>query len=100
MVNYPFQVLELQVGNSNVSYHSFFTQLNQSRQSLINYLIQIGKFNIVYIYQIDKIYIQTFHALIHTFCRTFCRVIPQIYSIFSITSHFGRKVITVTRKIF
>ena len=98
-VYHPFQVFELQVSDSDMSYHSFLTQFDQSRQCLINHLIQVGKLNIMHIDQIDEVNIQTFHTFIYTLRRTLCRVVPCIDSVFAIASDFRRKIITVARNI-
>ena len=53
----------------------------------------------MYIYQIDKVDVQTLHTLIHTLYCAFCRIIPGIDPIFSITSHFSREIVSVARNI-
>ena len=64
----PFQVLELQVGNANVANHALLTQLNQRGKCLIYNLLQTArqsrlKLNIVHVDNIDIINIEPFHTL-------------------------------------
>ena len=99
MFNYPLQVLQLKVSNTHMTNHAFLLECNKRWQCLIYNLIKIGKLYIVNVYYINKIDVQSFHALINTAGNTHCRVVPSVLTILTITSYLGRQIVLITRNL-
>ena len=101
MLDDPLQVLRLQVGDAHMAYHTFPFQFNQSGQGLVADLLQTTlhaslEFNVVDVDQVDIVYVQALHALIHTLCGPFGAVVPGVHTVLPVASHFRGEVIFVT----
>ena len=104
VLNHPFQILRLQVGDAHMTYHSLFAKFNQSRQSLVyNFLQSAGQvaleLHIVHINQVDEVDVKALHTLIYTRRDAFGRIIPVVLAILSIASHLRGEVVFVTRNL-
>ena len=100
VVDDPLQVFQLQVGDAHVSHDAFFPQLHQCREGFVGHLRQVGKFYVVHVDEVDVVHMQAFHALIHAFLRLFCGIIPRVYPVFSVTSHFRGQDERAARQVF
>ena len=100
VVDYPLQVLQLQVGDAHMAYHTFLAQGHQGRQGFVHYLVQVGKLNIVHIDEVDVVDMQSFHAFVNTLGGPLGGIIPGIYAILAITAYLGREDVFVARDVF
>ena len=101
----PFQVLELQVGNANVADHALLAQLNQRGKCLIDNLLQTArqsrlKLNIVHVDNVDIINIEPFHTLKNAVVSAAGRIVPSVHAVFSVAAHLCRKNEFVARNLF
>ena len=69
MLDHPFQVLGLQVGDAHVTHHTFLLQFHQSGQCLVDDQLQSTlavalELDVVHIDQVDIVDVQTFHTLV------------------------------------
>ena len=95
----PFQVLRLEVCDSDVAHDSLLAKLDKGRKSLLSHLPEICEFHIMDIDKVDVVDIEPFHAFIHAFSSALCRIIPCIDSVLTVTAHLGRKVVFVPRNV-
>ena len=100
----PFQILQLQVGNAHMLHDAFTLQLMQGRQRLVNHLLQTAfhtslELDVVDVDNVDIVNVQALQALINALFGTLGRIVPRVNSIFAITSHLGREVELVARDV-
>ena len=100
VLHHPLQVLQLQVGDSDVSHHTFFAQGYQGRQCLVHNLMEVGKLNVVHIDEVDIVHVQALHAFVHALRGPSAAIVPGVHAILSIASHLGRQVIPVAGYLF
>ena len=92
---HPFQVLGLKVGNAHVLHNAFVAQLYQCGQSLVNYQLQSAihialELNVVYVYQVYVVNVQSLHTLVNALLSAFSAVVPCVNTIVPVSAYFGR----------
>ena len=100
MLNDPFQVLRLQVGDAHMTHHTFLSQFHEGRQCLVDNLLQTAlhtslKLNVVHVDEVDIVHIQAFHTLIDTLRGTLTTVVPRVHAVLAVASYLRREVILV-----
>ena len=51
--------------------------------------------DVVNVDEVDKVHIQTLHALIDTFCDALGRVVPGVHAVLTVAAHLGREIILI-----
>ena len=90
-VDDPFQVFELQVGDSDMAYKPFLTKFHQCRQGFIDHLGKVCKLYVMHVDKVDVVHMQPFHTFKNAFPSPPCRIIPRVHSAGTVTSDFGRQ---------
>ena len=70
MLDHPFQVLRLQVGDADVTHHTLLLQFHERGECLVDDQLQSAlavalKLDVVHVDQIDVVHVQPLHALVN-----------------------------------
>ena len=80
--------------NANMANYTFITQFTQSRQSLVNHLLQSARqtsleLDVVNVDEIDMVDIETLHTLIYAFLCTLAAVVPGVDTVLAVAADLG-----------
>ena len=99
VLNHPFQVLGLQVGDAHMAHHTLAAKFHQGGQRLLNHLVEVGELHVVHVDDVDVVHVQALHALIHALRGTPGRVVPGVHAVLPITSHLRGEVVLVAGNV-
>ena len=88
MLDHPFEILGLEVGNPDMADNPLFAQLTECGERLIANKAEVRELDIVDIDEINMVNIQAVHTLIHAFDSAFCRVVPNVHAVLAIAADF------------